>query len=342
MLYSGGIQLGRKTIVIGIIIMLFSVCMLPLQATIIEPSNLRGTIYVDDDAPGPGTGTLANPYQKIQYGIDNASSNDDIKIASGDYHENIIIDRQLTLDWHGSDILGSDTGIPNIDGGGVGIVLLIRHSDVTIKQLSVTNSGKTDLDTGIYLGEDCTDVTLLDNKITDCFYGIWVKRYTVHETNHKIRNNYIANITDQGMVISLSDGNEIYENTVTNCGYYGIHLLDCNENRIKQNTISNNQFGLIIDVGIENEAENNICENNDQYGFIVVNTQKTVITNNNFMNNGVGQATWINCRGDKWFQNYWGKKLFGIHLVFGSLRGADISIPWFRIELNPSPNPNIL
>ncbi len=332
----------RRNVILIIIVMLLSITTTSIQANRMEPLNQRGTIYVDDDAPNPGTGTLNDPYRYIQYAIDNSSSSDDIKIASGTYYENIIIDEKLTLDWHGSDIFGTDTGIPVIDGSGQGIVILVRNPDVTIKKLAITNSGKTDLDAGIYLGEECTDITLLENEITDCYYGIWVKRYTVHETNHEIRNNYVANIIDQGIVISLSDGNEIYENTVINCGYHGIHLLDCNENRIKQNTISDNEFGLIIDVGIENEVENNLCENNSQYGFIVVNTQKTVITNNNFINNGVGQATWINSRGDKWFHNYWGKKFFGIHLVIGSLRGADISIPWFRIELNPSTNPNIL
>jgi parallel beta-helix repeat protein len=329
-------------LIIGIILLLVSSSTLPIAATTHHPSSPRGTIYVDDDAPGPGTGTLQDPYGQIQDAIDNATYGDDIKIASGTYQENIIITQQLTLDWHGSDILGSDTGIPIIDGGGIGIVILIRIPGTRIERLAITNSGNTDLDAGIYLGEECTDITILDNEITECFYGIWVKRYTVKETNHEIRNNYIANITDQGILISLSDGNSIYDNTVTNCGLHGIHLLDCNENRIKQNICTHSDFGLIIDVGIENEIENNICQYNNQYGFIVVNTQKTVITNNNFMDNGIGQATWINCRGDKWFQNYWGKKYFGIHIVIGSLRGADISIPWFKIELNPSPNPNTL
>ena len=309
-------------------------------ADTLEPLNIGETIYVDDDAECPGHGTLSAPYCSIQYAIDNADDGDDIKVASGEYFENILIDKEITLDWHGEDINGTDTGIPIINGEGIGIVVIIRASDVIIKKCSIMNSGLTDLDAGIYVGEESSDVTILNNEISECYYGIWIKRYTVLETNHDIRGNIIDNIEEDGILLSLSDGNSIYDNIVTNCGLHGIQLLDCNENRIKENILQNNGYGLVVDVGIENEVELNTCENNTEYGLVVVNTQKTVITNNNFLNNDVGQATWINCLGDKWFHNYWGRPMFFLHIIGGLLRGADISFPWFKIELNPSSSLN--
>ncbi len=325
--------------------LLFLLCTAVLQFQVkgdtSEPLQTIGTIYVDDDAECPGHGTLSASYCSIQYAIDNADDGDDIKLASGEYFENILIDKEITLDWHGDDINGSDTGIPVINGGGIGIVVLIRASDVIIKQCSITDSGSTDLDAGIYVGEESSDVTILNNEIKNCYYGVWIKRYSVLETNHEIRGNIIDNIEADGIIISLSDGNSIYNNIITNCGLHGIQLLDCNENRIKENILQDSGFGLVVDVGIENEVELNTCENNSEYGFVVVNTQKTVITNNNFLNNGVGQATWINSLGDKWFHNYWGRPMLFLHIVGGLLRGADISFPWFKIELNPSSSLNV-
>ena len=308
-----------------------------ISAKNIQNFPIKSTIYVDDDATYPGQGTLDFPYAKIRFAIENSSDNDDIKIASGEYNENILIDKELSLDWHGSDIIGTDTGKPIINGNGIGIVVLIRASDVVIKQCIITNSGTTDLDAGIYIGEESFNVKILDDEITNCFCGIWVNRITPKETNHEIRGNIIDEIFQQGMLISFSDSNSIYNNVISNCGWHGIHIRDCNENRIRENNITNSEFGLIIDVGQQNEVELNTCENNVRWGFIVINTQKTVITNNNFVNNGEGQATWINCRANQWFQNYWGQTKFIFHIVGGTLRGADISIPWFKIELSPSP-----
>ena len=325
--------------------LLFLLCTAVLQFQVIgdtsEPLQTRETIYVDDDAECPGHGTLYAPYCSIQYAIDNVDDGDDIKIASGEYFEDILIGKEITLDWHGSDINGSDTGIPIINGEGIGIVILIRSSDVVIEQCSIINSGSTDLDAGIYVGEESSDVTILNNEITNCYYGVWIKRYSALETNHEIRGNIIDNIEQEGILISLSDSNSVYNNVVTNCGSHGIQLLDCNENRVKEHILQDKRFGVVVDVGMQNEVELNLCENNTEYGLVVVNTQKTVITNNDFINNGAGGATWINCLGDRWFHNYWGSIRFFFHIVWGSLRGADMSLPWFKIEINPASSPNV-
>jgi len=43
--------------------------------------------YVDDDNPCPGTGTINDPFCKIQLAVDTASNDDIIKVASGTYSE---------------------------------------------------------------------------------------------------------------------------------------------------------------------------------------------------------------------------------------------------------------
>ncbi len=60
----------------------------------IRPTNTRGVVYVDDDAICPGHGTLAAPYCRIRYAIENTSGGDVIMVASGTYNENIVIDKK--------------------------------------------------------------------------------------------------------------------------------------------------------------------------------------------------------------------------------------------------------
>ncbi len=48
------------------------------------------TIHVDDDnCPGPGSGTVRDPYCSIQTAIVNAVDTDEVVVAEGEYFENI-------------------------------------------------------------------------------------------------------------------------------------------------------------------------------------------------------------------------------------------------------------
>jgi parallel beta-helix repeat protein len=330
----------RRNISKVICILFLEALIFPVGILTAAPTKTLTTIYVDDDATPPGTGTISAPYTKIQDAIDNATNADIIAVASGVYNEHVRINKVVTLNWHGSDINGTDTGLPIIDGNGVGVVVKIDSSGVGITRFVITNSGKTDLDAGLYVTEESVNVKIIENEIAYCSYGIWIKRSDPVDTNHEIRGNKVSNMQRQGILISYSDANSIFDNIVANCASDGIYLFDCYKNRISGNILRNNTDGLVIDVGVDNDVEQNTCENNSQYGFIVVNTQKTVIKNNNFIRNKAGQALWINCFADKWYHNYWGIPKLGFKIVIGILRGADMSVPMFKLEFNPSPTLN--
>ena len=94
--------LFTSALVIALTIFLFAPSIHSAQA---------GIYYVDDDnCPGPGNGTMADPFCKIQDGIDAASSADTVQVAAGTYNENIIMKNGVVIQ-------GAGQSFTTIDGG---------------------------------------------------------------------------------------------------------------------------------------------------------------------------------------------------------------------------------
>jgi hypothetical protein len=72
-----------------------------------SPVQAQTTWYVDDDnCPGPGTGTQADPFCKIQDAVDAASAGDTINVAAGTYTEAVTVTpgSDLTIQGAGRDV----------------------------------------------------------------------------------------------------------------------------------------------------------------------------------------------------------------------------------------------
>lgn len=308
-------------------------------------SNMRKTWYIDDDATYPGDGSITDPFKYIWQGTENATSGDELSIASGDYFENVVIDKEdLDLQWHGSDIIGSDTGIPVISGNYKGCVIEIQDSEVNLKELHITASGITARDAGIYMGQEIEYTTIDKCEISDCYYGIWSHKEEFGSTDHTFNNNIIYDIEDSGIIASFSDDMKILNNIITDCKRCGIFIHDCNKAIIDGNTCEDNRYGIGVDVGVDNDITSNTCKGNSVWGFYIVNGLGNTIKGNNFMDNGQkGQATWVEYNffgSNQWTNNYWGKPGVFIHIIIGVVRKADVDIPWFRLGLFPASSPN--
>ena len=93
------------------------------------------TYYVDDDnCPGPGAGTYADPFCSIQSGIDAASSGETVQVAAGTYLENITMTSGVVIQ-------GAGQGFSIIDGGASGSVVTAIGVDsaATLDGFTISN-----------------------------------------------------------------------------------------------------------------------------------------------------------------------------------------------------------
>lgn len=99
----------------------------------------------------------------IQDAIDNAKEGSIIKLKAGVYEGNVVITKPIS-------IIGVEEGVKVLDGLGVGSVVTVKSSYVTLKNLTIQNSGERSdiLDAAINMNGDTTTGALVQNEVSNC------------------------------------------------------------------------------------------------------------------------------------------------------------------------------
>jgi len=141
-----------------------------------------GSLFVAPVRASPLTIRVPTDYPTIRWAIGNASDGDIIEVASGTYHEHVVVGKSLTL-------VGESSSTTIIDGDGNGTVVLVNASDVEIRGFTIRNGGEFPGDYGIGLfGSNCV---ITDNVIRDNLWGGILVGYG--SSNNVIYGNTIAN-----------------------------------------------------------------------------------------------------------------------------------------------------
>ncbi len=219
-----------------------------------------------------GAFVFASPLQEA---IDKAPEGSIIRLPAGVYKGNIVINKPLTIE-------GKEEGVI-IDGGGVGTVIEIKSSFVTLKNLKIIGSGDqtTSLDAAVKIG-DAKQCEVSDCIIDDTLFGI-----DMQMVNHSIiQNNQITSkdldlglrgdglrlwysndniirknrlIRSRDMVVWYSHGNEISEN-YGEYGRYSLHFMYAGKNLVKNNTYKYNSVGIFFMYSKDTIAEGNVIK----------------------------------------------------------------------------------
>jgi len=214
---------------------------------------------------------------KIQKAINDANDGDVIEIPSGVYYEHVLVNKTVSL-------VGENTSTTIVDGSNNGTVLEITADNVTVRNLTIQNSGYGWERRGIYVIR-ANNVVIADNRLhyncqniwLDCSHNSTVTGNTVDYECYGIRIMNCVNSTVTG-------------NNVSNC-YGGVHLENATECTVKSNYMTRNGQGIrLYSPCTYNKVFENTMFNNTYDGMISIMPGNSTLTNNsifhnNFINN---------------------------------------------------------
>ena len=146
-------------------------------------------------------------YTSIQAAIDAAESGDTIMVHNGTYHENVKVNKQLTL-------IGIDT--PVVDGERGDSAIEVTASYCTIDGFVVTQGSHYWYDAGIRVSS----------------YGNTIKNNSIHDTNI-------------GIYLNSAGSNTLTNNTISD-NSYGIRLYHSSDSTLRDNDMSGNTYNLDV------------------------------------------------------------------------------------------------
>jgi len=197
----------------------------------------------------------------LQDAIDNAPEGSIIRLSPGLYQGNIVITKALTIEGKGDGVI--------IDAMGKGTVINIKSSYVTLKHLTIRNSGDRHekLDAAIKI-EKASQCEISDCNITDTLFGIDMQLVS----NSIIQNNHISSkdfdlglrgdglrlwysndniirknslYKSRDMVVWYSHGNIIEGNSAEYCRY-SLHFMYAGKNIVRNNFYQYNSVGIFF------------------------------------------------------------------------------------------------
>jgi parallel beta-helix repeat protein len=244
--------------------MLLLVGMLALSFNIQPVKTEPTAIVVPDD------------YPTIQEAINAASPGDTIYVKEGMYYENVVINKTIS-------VIGENRDTTIIDGRGIGSVISVEASNVTIRGFRVQNSGTATLDSGIRI-QLAWRARIEENSVVNCDNGILA--YLLGG-NHLIRNNIVTSC-QHGIFVQGSFDNVIGDNTLTK-NNFSITLQFCSGNIIDSNNVSYNIKGIYLYTSMNNTLTRNNIANNEEWGILMILTStKNTIVKNNVVGNDYG------------------------------------------------------
>jgi nitrous oxidase accessory protein len=234
-----------------------------------------------------------------------AQPGDTIAVPPGVYAGPLVVDVPgLTLEGHEGAV---------IDGRGLGDVLTVTAPDVTLRGLTIRNSGDS-LDrehagiTGL-----APRLTVENNRLENVLFGIYLKE----ATGSVVRGNQVAGMDlpigrrgdgiriwqspgtlvednrvsdSRDVVMWFSDDGVLRRNVVEN-GRYGLHFMFSNRQTLEENILRGNSVGVYLMYGRGLDMQRNLLIDSNGpsgYGVALKDVDDVLAVGNRLVNNRVG------------------------------------------------------
>ena len=253
------------------------------------------------------TNTLVVPdnYASIQEAINAALDGDIVYVESGEYHENLVINKSLSL-------IGENVDTTIVDGNppeGYRIPIKIQADNVLVSGFKVLYGYS-----GISVGNS-NYCNISGNRIACNEHGIMLVNCSYSEVSRNyfelvalssaiqlsfsnfnlLTGNYITNCTEGIQVWQGSTNNTVTENTITNCDDVAIRLQYADNNTVTRNNVSYSGIGTSVYVANNNTITQNNYINNTQQ--LPMNEWYAKTFGYNGSQNFINQNYWSNYNG---------------------------------------------
>ena len=297
---------------------------------------------------------LAADETDIQAVLDSLPGGATLRLPAGRHVGRLRIDKPLTL-------IGDPGAV--IDGGGEGDVLRIAAPDVTVRSLSIVNSGRnlTDMNAGIFVERLAERVVLIDNYINGAGFGIWldsckdprvlnnrvqgdpatrsqdrgngIHLYAV--TGGEVRGNEVRETRD-GIYIDTSQNNVLADNLLHDLRY-GIHYMFSYSNQVIGNRTYNTRTGYALMQSKYLTVLDNESEQDGNYGILMNYITYSTIAGNRVgrVKEGTGYAT-----GGDAVAGAEGKAIFIYNSQFNKIHGNSFADSDIGIHLTAGSEDN--
>jgi parallel beta-helix repeat protein len=259
---DGALMQNRIAVIILLTILCSFLVSIP-SLDVVEAEAEPQTIVVPDD------------YQTISWAVDNASEGDTIRVMEGTYHENVVINKSISL-------VGENVDTTVIDGNpstGYRVPITITCDNVSVSgfkllygyagiqmfsanSCSISGNRIASAQHGISMGGS-SYCTITENYF-DQIDGSAAIQLGGYSTNNLVTGNYIESCTEGIQSWQNSSSNTLSGNTIFNCDDYAI-MFDYSDNNI----VTGNEFSY------------------SKYGTSIYVANNNTITNNNYINNTV-------------------------------------------------------
>jgi nitrous oxidase accessory protein len=216
-----------------------------------------------------------SPQQDLQQVLDKSTNGDIILLSAGQYNGNYIISTAITL-------MANAKHKAIINAQGKGNALLLTSSNVTLKNLTITNWGDnlTAQNAGIYSNNN-NNITIINNNLSGDGFGIWLQK----ADNVKVVNNIIKGSTT---LRSADKGNGIQLSSVTNAHLFknetsnvrdGLYIIASKNNIIEANILHDLRYGIHYMYSYDNSVINNYAYNT-RAGYALMSSRRLTIEGN--------------------------------------------------------------
>lgn len=203
-----------------------------------------------------------------------AADGDTLRLGSGTYFENVVLDRPVILDGQGH---------ATIDAQGTGTVVTVTSPGAVVQGLTVIGSGSSHdtIDSGIKLTKTATGAQALDNVVLGNLYGIDIhgaKESTVAGNRIEGRLDHRMNDRGNGVYVWNAPGAVVQGNDVR-YGRDGIFVNSSRKNIFRDNVFRELRFAVHFMYANGSTVSGNVSIGND-LGYAIMFTKNVEVLNN--------------------------------------------------------------